>query len=101
MQFIILTQSGEIVNFTQMQQIYASVAEIPDDNDETRITQVYPVLAVPVGIRTDEDDEKIILGIYDTEEACDRAFQKLYHSLQNGVTNVFEMPPSEEDDAGE
>ncbi|MCD8219582.1 MAG: hypothetical protein LUC50_04345 [Ruminococcus sp.] len=71
MNTMILAQDGSIVNAQAMQQFYAIQIDI---EDEETGAPIFGIVAVPFGVSSQEDEKKVILAMYRTEEDCDAAF---------------------------
>lgn len=84
MTMTIITQTGEIVNYGNVLQIY--IAEGTYDGAEA-----FALVAQPNTPIT-ESDELIQLGVYDSEDKCQKVHRDMIKWLKTNVQSVFEVP---------
>ncbi len=88
MTMTIITQTEEIVNYSNLLKIYMAEGTYGD-------ADVFAIVALPIMqniIAAADDDNVIQLGIYDSEDKCRTVYEQLKKWLTSGVQPVFDVP---------
>lgn len=84
MQLTIISQTGELVNYSNITSIYPTDIEV-EDTETSKTTPLSGIVAHTVS------GEKLQLAIFETEEEFEKTWKELEKWLENGNYPIFRI----------